>query len=161
MEPIGYIQSPYEESINIPIQGRFEQENKGCCVIDLKYQQGLKDLAGFSHAYLLYYFHKAFETQLVGKPFLEDEEHGIFAIRSPFRPNKIGITLVKIESIADNRLYFTGVDMLNGTPLLDIKPFVKEFDIVADSTSGWVAKHFENGNIPSQTFLNKTDDRND
>lgn len=153
--PIGIIQTPYEESINIPIQGSFDGKTRGCCKLDEEYQSGLKDLNGFSHVFLIYFFHKADKTTIKGKPFLEDVEHGIFAIRSPFRPNKIGFTLVKIESIVENRLYFTGVDMLNGTPLLDIKPFVKRFDNVEHAVSGWTEKHFRKDELPERTILNK------
>lgn len=155
MRPIGIIQTPYDESINIPIQGSFDGNTRGCCKLNEEYQSGLRDLNGFSHAFLIYFFHKADKTTIVGKPFLENEEHGIFAIRSPFRPNKIGFTLVKIESIVENRLYFTGVDMLNGTPLLDIKPFVERFDNIENAVSGWTEKHFRNDKLPEQTILNK------
>ena len=90
---------------------------------------------------------------MISQPFLEDEKHGIFAIRSPHRPNHIGISIVKIKSITENKVYFTEVDMLDKTPLLDIKPFVKQFDNREDVISGWVDKHFENDIIPDRTIL--------
>ena len=153
--PIGIIETPYDESINIPIQGSFDKETKGCVNLYQEFQEGLKDLDGFTHAYLIYFFHKAHKTTLVGKPFLEDADHGVFAIRSHFRPNKIGFTLVRIERMVENRLYFTGVDMLNGSPVLDIKPFVNEFDRVENAVSGWTEKHFQGSRFPERVILNK------
>ncbi len=109
---------------------------------------GLKDLDGFSHAILIYHFHKSESEKLVGKPYLENEEHGIFAIRSPHRPNHIGLSVVRIMRIEANRLYFSEVDILDGTPLLDIKPYVRQFDSRDDAVSGWIERHFENGQQP-------------
>jgi tRNA-Thr(GGU) m(6)t(6)A37 methyltransferase TsaA len=120
--------------------------------IELKkeYVKGLKDLEMFSHCILLYYFHKSKKVTIQGKPFLEDTNHGIFAIRSPHRPNHIGFSVVKIQRIERNRLFFTQVDMIDGTPLVDIKPYVKYFDSREDVISGWLEKHFKNGRIPKQ-----------
>lgn len=156
LKPIGIIETPYDEPHNIPIQGTFESDEvEGCCVINKELQEGLKDLEHFSHAILIYFFHKTNDEKIIAKPFLEPIEHGIFAIRSPYRPNKIGISIVKIKKIVDNNLFFTEVDMLNGTPLLDIKPYVKHFDSREKTISGWIDKHFEKGNIPDQTILNR------
>jgi tRNA-Thr(GGU) m(6)t(6)A37 methyltransferase TsaA len=151
--PIGFINTPYPESKQIPIQGCFDKEIEGCCTLNKEFEDGLRDLNKFSHAILIYSFHKAEKTELISRPFLENEEHGIFAIRSPFRPNKIGFSIVKIKSIIDNQLFFTEVDMLDGTPLIDIKPFVKQFDNRENVKSGWVDKHFKDGSIPEQTIL--------
>lgn len=153
LKSIGVIKTPYKEPKNIPIQGCFDADVEAICVLDDIYKDGLKDLDGFSHAILIYYFHKAKETKIVAQPFLEPIEHGVFSIRSPSRPNKIGFTVVKISRIIENELYFTDVDMLNDTPLLDIKPFVKQFDNRENTKAGWIDKHFKNGNIPSQTIL--------
>lgn len=152
-DPIGIIITPYKHQRNIPIQARFGDDIEGTCVLLSKYEEGLRDLDGFSHAILIYHFHKAKETKLIGKPFLEDTAHGIFAIRSPNRPNKLGFSVVKIKHIIKNKLVFTGVDMLDETPLLDIKPYVQYFDSRGNVTSGWIDKHFENGNIPDNTIL--------
>jgi len=151
--PIGKIETLYGEAKNIPIQGAFDENTEGCCCLDEPYAAGLKDLDGFSHAILIYHFHKAALVRLHAKPFLENEEHGIFAIRSPNRPNSIGFTIVKITGINGNKVFFTGVDMLHGTPLLDIKPYVKYFDHRDNVKSGWVDQHFENGKIPRKTIL--------
>lgn len=151
--PIGLINTPYPEAKQIPIQGCFDNKVEGCCTLYKEFEEGLRDLDTFSHAILIYSFHKAEKTELISKPFLENTEHGIFAIRSPFRPNKIGFSIVKIKNIIDNQLFFTEVDMLDKTPLLDIKPYVKQFDNRENVISGWVEKHFKNGTIPEQTIL--------
>ena len=151
--PIGYISSPFKEAQNIPIQGCFGDSAKAYCHLDKTYTDGLKDLEGFSHAILIYHFHKTTETKITAQPYLENKEHGIFAIRSPYRPNKIGFSIVKIDQIIENKLYFTEVDMLDGTPLLDIKPFVKQFDNRENTKSGWIEKHFEHNKIPESTIL--------
>ena len=150
LHPIGEIHSPYKESKDIPIQGRFKDDVEAWVEVKDEYVKGLKDLDKFSHAILLYYFHKSDKENVEGKPFLEDDKHGIFAIRSPHRPNHIGLSVVKIKNINENKLYFTQVDMIDGTPLLDIKPYVKYFDSREDVISGWLEKHFKNGKIPNE-----------
>lgn len=155
LHPIGVINTPYKSSKNIPIQGRFNDSVEGCCVLHDKYSDGLLHLNEFSHAILIYHFHKCEKEEIKARPFLEPEEHGIFAIRSPYRPNKVGFSIVKIKKIIANKLFFSQVDIFDGTPLLDIKPFVKHFDNRENVKSGWVDKHFRNGNIPDETILNK------
>jgi len=153
VEPIGIIISPYKEINDMPIQGRFGKNDvQGHIELYEQYLDGLRDLDGFSHAYILYYFHRTDRVHLEGKPYLEDEPHGIFAIRSPHRPNHIGLSIVRIEKIEKNILYFREVDMLDGTPVLDIKPYVKHFDCREDAVSGWIDKHFENGDIPDRVI---------
>lgn len=153
MHPIGKIYSPYKESKEIPIQGRFKDDVEAWVELKDKYVKGLTDLDKFSHAILLYYFHKSDKENIEGEPFLEDDVHGIFAIRSPHRPNHIGLSVVKIKHIQANKLYFTNVDMIDGTPVLDIKPYVKYFDSRDDVVSGWLDKHFKNGEIPEKAFV--------
>lgn len=153
MHPIGKIHSPYNESKDIPIQGRFKDDVEAWVEFKNEYKKGLKDLDKFSHCILIYYLHKSNKLTIEGKPFLEDKKHGIFAIRSPHRPNHIGFSIVKIQRIQENKLYFTHVDMLNETPLLDIKPYVKYFDSRENAISGWLDKHFKDGKIPDKTFL--------
>lgn len=149
MQPIGVIRSPYKEATGTPIQGRFDDAVEACVELAPRYAPGLKDLDGFSHAILLYHFHKSNREEIVGKPYLEPEEHGIFSIRSPHRPNHIGFSVVKIKRVEGNRLHFTEVDMLDGTPVLDIKPYVKQFDARDDAQSGWIQRHFQQGKLPS------------
>jgi tRNA-Thr(GGU) m(6)t(6)A37 methyltransferase TsaA len=153
LRPIGVIHSPYKEVKEIPIQGRFKDDLEAWVELKDEYTKGLKDLDKFSHAILLYYFHKSIKENIEGKPFLEEDKHGIFAIRSPHRPNHIGLSIVKINYIKENKLYFTQVDMIDGTPLLDIKPYVKFFDTTEDVISGWLDKHFKNGKIPDKTNI--------
>lgn len=153
IQPIGYISSPFKNVQNIPIQGCFGNTVLACCHLDEKYTDGLKDLDGFSHAILIYQFHKITETKITAQPYLEHMEHGIFSIRSPYRPNKIGFSIVEIDQIIDNKLYFSEVDMLDETPLIDIKPFVKQFDNREHTKSGWIEKHFENNKIPESAIL--------
>ena len=153
LHPIGVIYSPYKEVKDIPIQERFKDDVEAWIELRDEYVKGLKDLEKFSHAILLYYFHKSEKENIEGKPFLEDDKHGIFAIRSPHRPNHIGLSVVKIKCIQENKLYFTQVDMINGTPLIDIKPYVKYFDSREGVVSGWLDKHFKNGKIPDKTII--------
>ena len=154
MTPIGIVHSPYKTAKDMPIQGKFKPDVKAWIEIKEEYRAGLKDLDGFSHAIIIYYFHESQEVQLEANPFLEDEKHGIFAIRSPHRPNHIGFSVIKIISIdTEGKLYFTEVDVLNGTPILDIKPYVKHFDAREDAVSGWVERHFKNGSIPKRTVI--------
>jgi len=153
VRPIGIIHSPYKEAKGIPIQGTFDDKIEAWIELRDEYADGLKDLDGFSHATLIYYFHRSRREEIEGRPFLEQEKHGIFAIRSPHRPNHIGLSVVKIKSVQDNRVYFTEVDALDGTPLLDIKPYVKYFDSRDNVVSGWVDKHFADGKIPDRVII--------
>jgi tRNA-Thr(GGU) m(6)t(6)A37 methyltransferase TsaA len=148
MTTIGVIHSPYKQVKDIPIQGKFKPDITAYVELKDEYAAGLKDLDGFSHAIIIYYFHESQKESVIGKPFLEDKEHGIFAIRSPHRPNHIGLSVVKIENIQDNRLYFREVDVLDQTPVLDIKPYVKHFDIRDNVISGWLDKHFKDDGTP-------------
>ncbi len=153
LKPIGIIHTPYTEPKNIPIQGRFRDDVEGICVLEERYMPGLKDLDGFSHIILLYYFHKSLREEIEGRPYLENQTHGIFAIRSPHRPNHIGLSVVKLVKVEGNKVYFREVDMLDGTPLLDIKPYIRYFDERENVRSGWVEKHFASGRLPKRVFL--------
>ena len=155
LEPIGIIHTPYKDSPGMPIQGIFKPEIEAYAELEEKYVPGLKDLDGFSHAIFIYYFHKSDKVHLQGKPYLEDETHGIFAIRGPHRPNHLGFTIVKIEKVEGNRVYFSHVDMLDGTPLLDIKPYCPEFDQQENVRFGWIEKHFSDENLPERAILKK------
>ena len=153
INPIGKIFSPYKKNKQIPIQGKFKDSVEAYIKLKKKYIKGLKDLDKFSHCILIYYFHKSDKVSIEEKPFLEDEKHGIFSIRSPHRPNHIGLSVVKIQRIKGDKLYFTEVDVIDGTPLLDIKPYVKYFDNRKDVICGWLERHFENGEIPKKTII--------
>lgn len=151
LKPIGVIHTPYKEPKGIPIQGKFEKGVKGVIRLLPQYRAGLKDVEGFSHLILIYYFNRSKEERLVGSPFLEAREHGIFAIRSPHRPNHIGFSIVKLEEVNGGNIIFSEVDMLDGTPLLDIKPYVSHFDSRKKVKNGWIEKHFKNGKIPKKS----------
>jgi tRNA-Thr(GGU) m(6)t(6)A37 methyltransferase TsaA len=153
LTPIGVIHTPYHQPKDIPIQGTFRREVEGWVELKDQYVAGLKDLDGFSNAILIYYFHLTDKVHLQGRPYLEDETHGIFAIRSPYRPNHLGLSIVKINKIEGNKLFFSEVDMLDGTPLLDIKPYCSHFDSREDVRCGWLDKHFIDGEIPEKTIL--------
>ena len=149
LKPIGIILTPYKEPKGIPIQGRFEKDVIGQIEIFPEYQQGLRDIEGFSHLILIYYFDRAKEEKLIGRPFLEDELHEIFAIRSPMRPNHIGFSIVKLKKVGNNIIIFSEVDILDNTPLLDIKPYVSHFDSRENVKNGWLEKHFKGSRMPS------------
>ncbi|MBN1959662.1 MAG: tRNA (N6-threonylcarbamoyladenosine(37)-N6)-methyltransferase TrmO [Deltaproteobacteria bacterium] len=155
IKPIGIIRTPYKDSKGIPIQGKFDHEVTGSIKIYDEYNDGLKDIEGFSHIILFYYFNRAKAEKIVGQPFLEDETHGIFAIRSPNRPNKIGFSIVKLEKVEENIITFSEVDILDGTPLLDIKPYVSYFDSRENVKNGWLEKHFQDDKIPKRARLTK------
>jgi len=150
LKPIGIIHTPYKEPQGIPIQGKFEKSVRGTIEIFPEYQKGLKDIEGFSHLILIYYFNRSKEEKLIGKSFLEDQEHGIFAIRSPHRPNHLGFSIIKVEKVKDNTVTFSEVDMLDKTPLFDIKPYVSYFDSRKSVKNGWIKKHFQNCKMPKR-----------
>ncbi len=135
--PIGVIHSPHKEAFETPIQPVFSRDIAGTVVIDAAYVDGLAGLDGFSHIYLFFYFHQSQKTRLRLQPYLLDEEQGIFATRAPHRPNKLGMSLVRLVKIEGNVLHIKDVDVLDGTPLLDIKPFVPRFDMRENARSGW------------------------
>ncbi len=153
IKPIGIINTPYKEPKGIPIQGKFEKGVIGIVRLFPEYRAGLKDIEGFSHLILIYHFNRSKEERLTGKPFLEDVEHGIFAIRSPHRPNHIGFSIVKIKKVKGKTIAFSEVDILDGTPLLDIKPYVKHFDSRGKVKNGWIDRHFKTGKIPMRVKL--------
>jgi tRNA (adenine37-N6)-methyltransferase len=134
---IGIIHSPHTELSKIPIQPVFCEGIQGKVIVKRKYIDGLQNLQDFSHIFLFYYFHQSEKTHLHVKPYLSDEKRGIFATRSPMRPNRLGMSLVRLLKIDANILYVTDLDVLDGTPLLDIKPFIKRFDSREDIRSGW------------------------
>ncbi len=134
---IGIIHSPFNEPADTPIQGTFS-EAEGTVEVFPEYAAGLKDIEGFSHLFLIYDFHRATGYALVTKPFLDaSEERGIFAIRHFRRPNPIGLSIVELRQVRGNILEIRGVDVLDGTPLLDIKPYIRQFDCREGARSGW------------------------
>jgi tRNA-Thr(GGU) m(6)t(6)A37 methyltransferase TsaA len=138
-KPIGVIHTPFTEPGNTPIQGCFAPEARGSVELQPEYAPGLKDLEGFSYIWLLYCFHRAAGYDLLTKPFLDKEKKGVFATRYFRRPNSLGMSLVCLEGIEGSTLKIAGVDMLDGTPLLDIKPYMPLFDNREGAQFGWFA----------------------
>jgi len=134
---IGIIHSPHKELSKIPIQPVYCEGIEGKVVLNDQYIEGLKGLAEFSHIYLFFYFNKSEKTCLQVKPYISDEKYGIFATRAPHRPNKLGMSLVRLQKIENNILYVNDIDILDGTPLIDIKPYIHRFDSIESSKSGW------------------------
>jgi tRNA (adenine37-N6)-methyltransferase len=136
-KPIGIIHTHYNKKETTPIQGFYSKDSIGEVEIFPEYVEGLRNIENFSHIFLIYHFHLAGECSLLAKPFLDDNEKGIFAIRHYNRPNNIGLSLVRLIEVISNRLKIGEVDMLDGTPLLDIKPFVSDFDNRYNIKEGW------------------------
>lgn len=142
-EPIGTIHSPFKDVEGTPIQPVGAQDVSGTIVVKPEYCAGLKDLEGFSHVILIYHFNRSQGYSLVIKPFMDDTPRGLFATRAPKRPNPIGISVVRLERIENCTLYVKGVDIVDSTPLLDIKPYVPQFDAPEADSTGWLSKNAE------------------
>lgn len=138
MKALGTIYTPFEKLEDMPIQPKGAAEVIGTIELEEQYTEGLADLHGFSHIYLLYQFHMAQRTALTVTPFMDTTPRGVFATRSPLRPNHIGISIVKLIGVEKNIVTVQGIDILNGSPLLDIKPYIAAFDAVQQSQSGWM-----------------------
>jgi tRNA (adenine37-N6)-methyltransferase len=138
--PIGTIHSPFTEVESMPIQPAGAAGVAGSVEVFEEFRPGLKDLDGFSHVILLYQFHRSKGFQLLVVPFMDTEPRGLFATRAPKRPNPIGLSVVQLDKIEDGVLYIRGVDILDGTPLLDIKPYVPEFDARTGVRTGWLER---------------------
>jgi tRNA-Thr(GGU) m(6)t(6)A37 methyltransferase TsaA len=137
---IGTIHSPFKEIEGMPIQPMGATGVKGTVEVFERFQAGLKDLDGVSHIILLYHFHQNQGFDLIVLPFLDTVPRGLFATRVPNRPNAIGLSIVQLDQIKDNTLHIQNVDILDGTPLLDIKPYVPKFDAQAAGRTGWYEK---------------------
>ena len=144
-DPIGVIHSPYKTTQGTPIQPTGAKGVAGSIEIFPEYVAGLADLDGFSHIYVLYHFHLSKKFALKVKPFLDDRRRGLFATRAPSRPNPIGLSVVRLIAIRDNTLQVQDIDGVDGTPLLDIKPYVPAFDVHNVDRIGWLAE--KTGNI--------------
>ena len=138
LKPIGIVHSPFKEPVGVPKYPTDGKEHNGTIEIFPEYKDGLKDLDGFSHILVLFYFHKSEYSHLIVKPYLDTNLRGVFATRSPHRPNFIGLSLVELLKIADGILLIRGIDMIEGTPVLDIKPYIPEFDPIGGIRIGWL-----------------------
>ncbi len=139
--PIGVIRTPFKKPKGTPIQPAGSLDSRGTVELFSEYSEGLLDLEGFSHIILVYHFHMAKAPKMKVKPFMDDREHGIFAQRAPSRPNPIGLSVVRLDKVENNVLYIRDVDVLDGTPLLDVKPYVPEFDIREVTRTGWLEQN--------------------
>jgi tRNA-Thr(GGU) m(6)t(6)A37 methyltransferase TsaA len=140
LNPIGTIHSPYRKLSGMPIQPTGAANVKGTIEVFEEFCEGLKDLDGFSHLILLYHFHQSKGFDLSVVPFLDTETRGLFSTRAPRRPNPVGLSIVQLDKVKDGVLHINNVDILDGTPLLDIKPYVPDFDEQAGVRTGWLDK---------------------
>jgi tRNA-Thr(GGU) m(6)t(6)A37 methyltransferase TsaA len=150
---IGTIHSPFKELSGMPIQPAGESSAPGTVEILPEFTLGLKDLEGFSHLILLYHLHKSHRVALTVTPFLDSQPHGIFATRAPHRPNPIGLSVVKLVKVEGSLIYVDNLDILDGTPLLDIKPYVPEFDSQPEIRLGWLES------VKGKVRTTRSDDR--
>jgi tRNA-Thr(GGU) m(6)t(6)A37 methyltransferase TsaA len=140
IHPIGRIHSPHKSKDECPIQPAYSSNAEGKVEVFEEYAGGLKDIGAFSHLHLLYLFDRAGKIELVRPTFLDDKPHGIYASRHPCRPNGIGISIVRLLRQEGNILVVEGLDVLDGTPLLDIKPYIPMFDVISSASNGWVGE---------------------
>jgi tRNA-Thr(GGU) m(6)t(6)A37 methyltransferase TsaA len=153
LKPIGVIHSPFKDLDGMPIQPAGASGVKGSVEVFEEYRTGLNDLDGFSHIVLLYLFHRSQGFSLHVVPYLDTQMRGVFATRAPRRPNAIGLSVVQLDMIKDGMLQIQNVDILDGTPLLDIKPYVPEFDTQVKVRTGWLE------NVKGTVKHRKSDDR--
>jgi tRNA (adenine37-N6)-methyltransferase len=139
--PIGLIHSPFTNPVGMPIQAIAAQGIAGWIELDPAYAAGLQDSDGFEYLFLLYHLHLIEGASLAVTPFLDNQPHGIFATRAPKRPNPLGLSIVRLMRVDGLKLHIEDVDVVDGTPLLDIKPYVPEFDIRETNRIGWYSQH--------------------
>ena len=143
-KPIGIIHTPFKEIKGIPIQPSAGEGIEGTVEVFPEYLKGLADIDGFSHIILIYYFHLLKKTTLTVIPYLDSHAHGVFATRAPGRPNHIGFSVVELVKVKSNTLHIRNIDIVSGTPLLDIKPCVPQFDFNKVTKTGWLENTVQN-----------------
>jgi tRNA-Thr(GGU) m(6)t(6)A37 methyltransferase TsaA len=148
-KPIGIIHSPLRKSQSVPIQSVASKGIEGSVEVAREYVEGLKDIEGFSHIILIYHFHLSRDSSLIVKPYLDENLHGVFSTRAPSRPNPIGISIVRLTKVEDNIMHIQDLDVLDGTPLLDIKPYVPKFDQRKTARIGWLKNNINRLSIVS------------
>lgn len=144
LQSIGLIHTPFTKREDMPVQPSGAEGIKGTVELNEGLAEGLLDLRGFSHIYLIYYLHRSKGFDLQVTPFLDNQVHGVFATRAPKRPNPIGISVVKLLKVTGNILEIENIDILDGTPLLDIKPYVPAFDVYTTQKNGWLESSQKN-----------------
>jgi tRNA-Thr(GGU) m(6)t(6)A37 methyltransferase TsaA len=142
-KPIGIIRSPYKDPSKTPKYPQAVRNVRGSIEILPELVEGLKDLEGFSHIVLIYHMHLAKSFSPIVKAYLDGKEHGVFSTRSPSRPNAIGLSVVKLVEVVGNTLIIEDLDIIDGTPLLDIKPYTPEFIDLSSIKIGWIENHKE------------------
>jgi tRNA-Thr(GGU) m(6)t(6)A37 methyltransferase TsaA len=152
MTAIGLIHTPFQRSKGTPIQSAVAGGAQGIVEVFPEFAAGLRDVEGFERLWLVYLLHRAAGPNLIVRPYLDTQEHGVFSTRSPARPNHIGISVVRLAGVEQNRLRVTDVDMLDGTPLLDIKPYVPSFDSFEGSRAGWYQGKSSRGALADDRF---------
>lgn len=156
LKSIAIIRSPFCDLVDMPVQPKGAKDIYATIEFEPEYEEGLKDLDGFSHVYLIYHFHKVREPKLSVVPFNDktNTPRGVFSTRTPMHPNGLGLSVVELVSVEGNVVTIKGVDILNGTPLLDIKPYINNFDKVeGESKSGWMKASLD------EVSKKKSDDR--
>jgi tRNA-Thr(GGU) m(6)t(6)A37 methyltransferase TsaA len=142
-QPIGIIHTPFQDTSGVPIQPPAAESVAGTVEVDERFSDGLKDIEGFSHIILIYHCHLSKEPRLQITPFLDEAVRGVFATRAPTRPNSIGLSVVRLVSVKGRILHVENIDVIDGTPLLDIKPYVPEFDSNENVSIGWLSDRVE------------------
>jgi tRNA-Thr(GGU) m(6)t(6)A37 methyltransferase TsaA len=145
-KPIGVIHSPFKDVQGMPIQPTGAMGIAGTIEIEPEYCDGLKDIEGFSHIVLIYHFHLSDGYSSLVKPFMDDSLRGVFSTRAPRRPNPVGISIVRLVKVEGSTLHIENVDIVDGTPLLDIKPYVPEFDVQKNVRIGWLSDKADKAN---------------
>lgn len=157
LRPIGLIHTPFKEPKGAPIQPAVAEGASGTVTVFEEFQDGLKDIEGFDRIWLIYWFHRTAETRLLVIPFLDDHERGVFATRAPVRPNPIGMSSVRLLRRDGNVLTVADVDMIDGTVLLDIKPYVPMFDSFQVKRSGWLDHSRKGRRVADDRFGSSAD----
>ena len=145
-QPIGIIHSPFKENVGVPRQAVGASDINGTIEIFDEFSAGLKDLDGFSHIVVIFHLHMVKRPSLKAYPPWDGREHGVFATRSPYRPNPIGVSVVSLESVDKNILHISGIDMADGSPVLDIKPYVPDLNPTKNVRIGWLTDNVEGMN---------------
>ena len=152
LQQIGVIHSPHKQAADAPVQASLAAGIEGTVEVFPKFSAGLKDVEGFERIWLVYWFHQASEAQLIVTPYLDTAPHGLFATRAPCRPNPIGLSCVRLAEIRGNMLLVDGLDVLDNTPLLDVKPYVPAFDAFQAKRIGWCANISSDSSVADGRF---------
>jgi tRNA-Thr(GGU) m(6)t(6)A37 methyltransferase TsaA len=152
LKPIGIIHTPFKQPSGTPIQPAFAKGAEGVVEVRPEYAPGLKDLDGFERIWLIFYFDRSAGYRLIVTPYMDTSPRGLFATRAPARPNPIGMSSVKLQRVEANKLFVADVDMLDGTPLLDIKPYSPKFDCFEVTRTGWLANTPQDGRKADDRF---------